>query len=296
MGLKLLPDWLDSPEQVESISVLIDVLLCQVLAVREIVLSLVHLHREREPSLLSYAARGPDNFALGSLRHIEAHSQDPQSSGNTVDRASLTALLRHAPALRRLRVGFCGGMPPQEIVQIVLPELRDLHLFEVLDMDLAVIAKGCPRLQSCRIGPGVMVSPSLAQKVRGISARHFSRGPALLPLRTTLQNLDIDTSNLTAQDGCALPDMNRFSALRSLRWIFSEWPHGDNALLLDKIPPVIESLCLGGPSMPVYDVEVLIHKRVLSGRLPGLRYFRYSMLEDTKLELGMVETVVRLFE
>ncbi|KAK3896983.1 hypothetical protein C8A05DRAFT_39466 [Staphylotrichum tortipilum] len=40
LGLKLLPDRLDPSDQVKSSSMLIDVLLCQVLAVRKLVLSL----------------------------------------------------------------------------------------------------------------------------------------------------------------------------------------------------------------------------------------------------------------
>jgi len=77
LGLRLLPDCLDSSDQVESMSVLIDVLLCQVHAVRKLVLSLsqyLYLHEESAPSLLSYAARLPDSFTLASLRCIETHS------------------------------------------------------------------------------------------------------------------------------------------------------------------------------------------------------------------------------
>ncbi|KAK3901992.1 hypothetical protein C8A05DRAFT_15898, partial [Staphylotrichum tortipilum] len=87
LGLSLLPDRLPDlvSDPVESKSMLIDVLLCQVPAVRKLVLSLSqHLYLCEGsassvlsypawrpgsiPSVLSYAARLPDSFALGSLR------------------------------------------------------------------------------------------------------------------------------------------------------------------------------------------------------------------------------------
>jgi len=66
-------------------------------------------------------------------------------------------------------------------------------------------------------------------------------------------------------------------------------------MLLDKLPPAIESLCLGGEDMPIYDIGVLLRERLRSGQLPGLRRFRY-LLVHTELEPGMAETVARLFE
>jgi len=143
-----------------------------------------------------------------------------------------------------------------------------------------------------------MASPSIGQFMRGISVAQPGRDSALnalLPLSTTLQDLDIDASGLAVLDIRAIPDMARFSGLRSLRWIFFRWPDGDNAMLLDKLPPAIESLCLGGPDMPVYDVALLLHERVRSGQLPGLRCFKY-MLVRADLEPGMAEIVARLFE
>ncbi len=78
---------------------LINVLLCQVPAVRKLVISLsqhLYLYEGSAPSVLSYGARLPDSFTLGSLRYIEAHSHNPELGGDSFERASLTALLRHA--------------------------------------------------------------------------------------------------------------------------------------------------------------------------------------------------------
>ncbi len=44
------------------------------------------------------------------------------------------------------------------------------------------------------------------------------------------------------------------------------------------------------------DIGVLLRERLRSGQLPGLRCFRY-LLVDTELEPGMAETIIaRLFE
>jgi hypothetical protein len=71
----------------------------------------------------------------------------------------------------------------------------------------------------------------------------LDHGPVLnelLPLRATLQSLDIDGSGIPIIDIRAVPDMSPFTALRSLRWIFPRRPDGDYATLFDKLPPAIE--------------------------------------------------------
>ncbi len=295
------PDLVSDP--VESKAILIDVLLCQVPAVRKLDVFLsqyLYLHEGVAPSVLSYTARLPDSYVLGSLQHIKLHSRSPNLSTDSFNRVSLTALLRHALAVTRLQVGFCDSNTPQGqgIIKNLLPELRDLHLFEGLAPDLTSVAKFCPRLQRFRIGAGAMASPSIGHFMSGYTAIMPGRDStlnALLPLSTTLQDLDIDGSGLAILDIRAVSDMARFSGLRSLRWIFLRWPDGDNAMLLDKLPPAIESLCLEGKDMPVYDIGVLLRKRLRSGQLPGLRRFRY-LLGYTELEPGMAETVAGLFE
>ncbi|KAG7290354.1 hypothetical protein NEMBOFW57_000354 [Staphylotrichum longicolle] len=303
LGLKRLPERLDLSDPVEPRSMLIDVLLCQVLTIRKLVISLPqHLYLQAfvSPRVLSYAARLPDSFTLGSLREIEAHSIDPELSADSFERASLTALIRLAPALTHLRVGFCDGTAPQGIIQSPLPELQDLHLFEGMVEDLTAVAKFCPRLQRCRLGAGVATEPSKGQFYRGLyfDAQSNPHSPlnALLPLSATLHDLDVNPSGLLVLDIRALPYLAPFTALRSLRWTFYRWPDGDNTALLDKLlTPALESLCLGGPEMPVYDIAVLLHERVRSGRFPGLRRFQY-LLVSKELEPGVADSIVSLFE
>lgn len=291
------PDLASNP--VESKAILVDVLLCQVPALRKLDLFLSqYLHEGVASSVLSYTTRLPDSYILGSLRHIKVHSRSPNWSANSFNRVSFTALLRHTPAVTCLQVGYCDGNAPQGIIQNLLPKLQDLHLFEGLAPDLASVAKFCPHLQRFRIEAGATASPSIGHFMSSYTAIIPGRDSALnalLPLSTTLQDLNIDGSGLAILDIRAVSDMARFSSLRSLRWIFLRWPDGDNAMLLDKLPPAIESLCLGGEDMPIYDIGVLLRERLRSGQLPGLRRFRY-LLVHTELEPGMAETVARLFE
>ncbi len=235
LGLKPLPDSLDSSSdwaQAESISVLIDVLLCQVLAIRKLVLSIsrcLHPHKpfDAQFAVVSYAARLPDSLTFHSLRDIEAHSRHRYMYVDGPDRPSLTALLNHAPAVARLEVGYCDGTAPQGLIQNPLPELQDLRLFEGFAVDLAAAAEFCPRLQRCRLGAGVLETPSTG--LYNATAWWDRESPlnALLPLSTSLEDLDIDGSGLAISDMKYIPHMAPFCGLRSLRWKFcSRWPGG----------------------------------------------------------------------
>lgn len=73
-----------------------------------------------------------------------------------------------------------------------------------------------------------------------------------------------------------LAQVSHFRALRSLRLVLWKWPDGDNSTFIDSLPAGIESLCLGGREIPVYDIAVLLCKRLREGGLLSLKYFRHA--------------------
>ncbi len=89
-------------------SMMIDVLLCQVPAIKKLTISLPQrpysITRRFGPAL-SYVVRLPESFTLGSLRHIDAHPPYNILGEDGMNGAFLTALLRYTPAIALLRVG-----------------------------------------------------------------------------------------------------------------------------------------------------------------------------------------------
>lgn len=265
---------------------------------------------ERESGVVSYTTWLPDDFTLGSLRHVESHA--PTSASNpdgSLNKGSLAAVLRHVPAVTHLRVGHCEDMGFLDVIEGPLPELRDVQLLEGMFNDLIALATFCPRLQRCRLGADHRVLSKGAEMIQ--KAMEFFRFPpeigdayntmadrnlkALLPLRFGLRDLDMDFHALFVPEVECLRRLSCFAALRSLRCVPGTWPSGDSTMLIDKLPPGIESLCLGGHGIPVYDITVLLHERVSDGRLPNLKSFRYTLV-DEELEPEMAESIVKVFE
>lgn len=100
----------------------------------------------------------------------------------------------------------------------------------------------------------------------------------LLPLKKTIRNLDLDCSTIRARNIKELDQLSHFKALRSLRLLFGYWHAGDNAALVNKFPPHLESLCVGASDIPVDDLAILLSACIRAGRLANLRRFEYTFL------------------
>ncbi len=273
LGLRCLPKNTGLSHEIDS--VMIDVLLCQVPAIKKLTISLPQRPYSitgRFGPALSYAVRLPESFTLGSLRHIEAHPPYNLLGEDGMNGAFLTALLRHTPAVALLRVGPVDPRTPQEIVQSSLPELWEAHLYDMRPTALGAFAKFCPQLQWCRTGPRVAHPPA-----RCVLNRNLKTPPGLLPLTFPLRVLDI---------GCYLssPSVTELELLYGLPWFrslwyfhfhFGEWSPYIPAMLIDNLPPTLDSFCVGGFGVPIYDVAVLLHRRLSHGRLPNLKSFTY---------------------
>ncbi len=226
-----------------------------------------------------------------------------------LQKESLAALLRHAPAVTHLRDGdclddgYCGMRLQDAIVQTDFPQLKDVQLSIFNEMDILSLANFCPRLERCRLEPDRKVYSEDAYEIHEYppdpsAAYAFIADrtlKALLPLRFALRDLDIDWDGCVASKVEDLCRLSNFDTLRSLRCVPGTWPPGDSARLIDKLPLGIESLCLGGKGIPVYDIALLLRERVSDGRLPKLKCFRFTLV-DEKLESEMAESILRLFE
>ncbi|KAG7291246.1 hypothetical protein NEMBOFW57_001258 [Staphylotrichum longicolle] len=330
LGLQLPPGGIDLSDSLESL--LIDVILCQVPTVQKLVLSLSWtMSAERLASLncglfifagdpasdfmaLRYATRLPKTFTLTSLRRLEARPSKGQRQTilSKIHRESLTALLYHAPALTHLQIGQYEEQQPGGILQDFLPELKSIHLDEASDLDLAAIARFCPKLEKCRIGPELSRDLSYNDWAIGSVTPQMMFSPGtpppsimnclmklLLPSRATLRELNVEWDKagfLTAQQ--LAPHLSRFTNLQSLRLVLWQWPKGGNAsaMMIDSLPASIESLCLGGRGIPVCDIAVLLCQRFGEGRFPGLKRFRYRPRIREERTLGLEEKVVETFK
>jgi hypothetical protein len=289
-------------------SILIDVLLCQLCYIRNLSLCLpwtTTADEERcpmifdeaeaeniKPFLFTYASRLPVFFVLGSLQRLEAYPMNFNKSGMAkLHTGSLTSLLRHTPALTHLVIGTCDQEAlGHGIIQNLLPQLRDIHLVDALDGDLAAITNFCPRLERLRLGQDERNHAGLME---GIATMLGFQGPmfgesrpsatpkllkALLPMKDTLHGLDLDCDTFRAQQIGQLAQLSHFANLRSLRLVFGQWPTGNTAALINKLSPHLEFLYLGGTGIPVNNIAALLIGRILEGRLPRLRQFAYILL------------------
>ncbi len=67
-------------------------------------------------------------------------------------------------------------------------------------------------------------------------------------------------------------------------------------MLVDNLPPTLDSFCVGSFRVPIYDVAVLLHRRFSHGRLPNLKrftYYDYDALNLGKREQLEIEERVR---
>lgn len=305
LGLQVPPGGVDLCGTFESL--LVDVILCQLPAIRKLVVCLPWTMTTPHDALaefdfnmindmfsdiipLQYATRLPKGFALSSLQHLEALlPMDPQPTFlSRLHKESLTTLLRHAPALTHLRVGLCESQQVRGIVQDVLPNLKAIHLDGASNSDLAAITRFCPKLERCRLAVGVckeyewalqfamQKEMSFSPDTRPLpSSDHFFLR-LLLPLRSTLRELNVEWNKIGIPEFNHLAQVSHFRALRSLRLVLWTWPDGDSSTFIDSLPVGIESLCLWGREIPVYDIAVLLCKCVREGRLVSLKYFRHA--------------------
>ncbi|KAK3295267.1 uncharacterized protein B0H64DRAFT_432052 [Chaetomium fimeti] len=316
LGLRLLIGGNGLSSQLESI--LIDVALCRLSTIRKLTLSLpgtttteegqfppplnesdVESH---EPFAFRYANRFPAFFALSSLQRLEAYPMTfNETATDKLHSESLAALLSRTPALTHLKIGRCDqGTSGHGIIQNLLPQLRDIHLVDALDKDLAAIKTFCPQLERFRLGEdgrgcspmqsifmmlGITNSTSTLASGQPRPSITPSVFKALLPMKGTLHDFDLDCDTFRAQTIRDLTHLAHFRALRSLRLVFGTWPTGDNAALIRKLSPDLESLCLGGGEIPVYDIAVLLSERIREGRLSKLKRFEYTLLRNPAEEL-----------
>lgn len=291
-------------------SILIDVALCQLSTIRELKLLLpwtTRIEEEWHPipptavDLLSgaawfkYASRFPTSFVLGSLQRLEVYPRDFKISHDAkLHKESLTALLRHTPALTYLMIGLCGHRQAgyRGIIQNPLLHLKDIHLADAVDKDLTAVQSFCPRLERFRLGlkdrsfsqaQGILMTIDLFMDSScKFEEPQFFATPALLktllPVKETLSDFDLGCGTFCAKTIEELDQLSQFEALRPLRLVFKDWPAGDNAALINKFPPRLESLCLGAIDIPVDDIAILLIARIRDGRLPNLKRFEYTLL------------------
>ncbi len=312
--LRFLPTT-DAQRRVEAPWVLIDLLLLRVPNVRKLVLSVPRLPSTKVRA--DFAARLPDSVVFSHLECLAAHPSDAGYPG--MCKRSLVALLRHTPALTHLQVGYCDRRGCDGLIQKALPNLRDLHLSEGPTVDCAELAKFCPSLERLRLGEDghsvlILATDSMFKTLdyvrtldpkeiptrlpQWISKLDFSLDRLLRnlqPIAPTLRELDIDWDVMVATDTESFDLLADFRALRSLRLVFGRWPVGDNRRLVDRLPPVLRSLCLGGQGIRVGEIARLLRARMRSGELPALRSLEYTPVCQ-EMEPGLPLVLTRLFQ
>lgn len=244
--------------------------------------------------LFDYARWLPDSFELDSLRHLDFEAPSFKV-GNQHE--SLAAILRHTPAVTRLRVSV--GHYGRHVVPIIrqsLPQLKHLHLPDARMENIASIVKFCPGIESCRLGEDngkvcMKRLPEFSPNSKHVTIDRVLEG--LLPLRLTLRDLDADWQLLYARTIHHLSLLSRFSALRSLRLVFVEWPPGDTDTLPEMLPPGIESLCFGGIDIEFHTIAIQVRDYILKGGLQRLKLFRYVIMDVwTEREQDELRTLI----
>ena len=313
-GLQGLPTT-DAQRKIEAPWVLIDLLLLRVPKVRKLVLAVPRLPNFSVRA--DFGARLPESVVFNSLKYLAAHPPDGGYPG--LSKRALIALLRHTPALTHLQVGYCDRQDCGGLIQTALPELRDQHLAEGPTVDCAELARFCPKLERLRLGedghsvlilatdsmfkaldyvrtlnPGAMAtSMPLWMSQLDFSLDRLLRN--LLPLAGTLRELDIDWDVMVVTHMECFNLMSEFRALRSLRLVFGRWPVGENRYIIDKLPPTLRSLCLGGQGIRVAEVARLVRARMRTGELPALRSLEYTPVCQ-EAEPGLPRELSRLFQ
>ncbi|KAK3899221.1 hypothetical protein C8A05DRAFT_37172 [Staphylotrichum tortipilum] len=294
-GLRWLPTT-DDQRMLEAGWVLIDLLLVRIPKVQKLEIAVSRLY---SPDVKAdFGHRLPDSVILDSLKFLAAHP--PNDAYPDMSKKSLVALLRHTPALTHLQIGYCERQDCGGIIQTPLPKLRDLHLAEGPAVDCADLAKFCPNLERLRIGEDsrnvrILATDTMFQTLDyvrtldpkempeslppWIANRDFSLERLLhnlLPLAPTLRELDIDWDVMAVTNTECFEILSEFRALRHLRLVFGRWPVGENERIVNTLPPVLRTLCLGGQGIRVEEIGQLVRARMREGKLPVFELFEYT--------------------
>ncbi|KAK4097176.1 hypothetical protein N658DRAFT_500707 [Parathielavia hyrcaniae] len=282
-------------ESVHTISLLIDVLLCQVRDIKKLIIREPKIEAADDfpvvPLGLDYARRLPANFVLGSLQELETLSPPGQVPMSASHMASLAALVRRTPALTFLGAGRCNRRV-QSIVHCSLPQLRSLHVLDISPEALEGLAKCSTRLERVTFLEDTFdLAPEVYLHPIDMEPERIEQGPvaralrSLLPLTSTLRHLKIRWHSFIAFNIQALDLVSRFDALQSLGLICrGTWPLGDPDILINKLPCGIQSLRIVARCPPIHDIARRLSGRIRQGQLPEFESFRYTYIWKNRFQ------------
>lgn len=296
--LRLRPGPNDLTDPLRFKGVLIDVILCQVPNVRKLFLSIYSGTplpsdppqpsvvgsapiAEAKPVELLYGTRFPEGMIFTQLHDLETRPPWAWPCRYVrCSRASISAILRRAPALTRLMIWpLEATLNPIQMCR--MPRLSEVFVMDNQPADVATIARNAGQLRHFCIrtfhqapGPLQIVNPSFQPVTFSFINAHIYLRP-ILSARGTLTQLCIRIDHLYVGSlrGWGM-FLSKFTALRRLYLVTATWPLDyRNQELIDRLPPSLEYLYLGEGQLPLYRLAILLNDRVKRGRFPNLKWF-----------------------